>query len=91
VPDRSELERRVDELAETYSGEAFADAVRAFSESLSEHERKELGGLLLERARLLEGAVEERYRAQGWRRRILARLEQLGREDSPEPRRPGTR
>ena len=67
---RRELERRVDELAEAHSGTAFADAVRRWSETLCPDEQEELKGILLERARLLEDAVEERFEAQGWFRRM---------------------
>jgi hypothetical protein len=67
---RAELERQVDELAEAHSGKAFADAVRRFSETLGAEEQEELKAVLLERARLLEDAVEERFEARGWFRRM---------------------
>jgi hypothetical protein len=76
---RAELERRVDELAEAHSGRAFADAVRRFSESLDEHEQEELKAVLLERARLLEDAVGERFEAHGWFRRTWREAGDLGR------------
>lgn len=80
---RSEVERKVDELAEVHNGEAFADAVRRYSESLSEDEREELKAVLLDRARLLEDAVEERYKVRGWFARTLERVEEAERRLSP--------
>lgn len=79
---RRELEQRVDELAETYSGKAFADAVRRWSETLPADEQEELKRILLERARLLEDAVEERVEAQGWFRRMWREA-----GGAPKPRR----
>ena len=76
---RQELERRVDELAEEHSGEAFADAVRRFAETLDDGEREALTAVLLERAQLLEDAVGERYRARGWFRRMIDRIEEIER------------
>jgi hypothetical protein len=88
VPSRHELERRVDELAEEYSGEAFADAVRRYSETLRADEQEELRAVLLERARLLDGAVEERFQSRGWIKRMLARIEEIERRvSSPGNRR----
>ena len=82
---RSELERTVDELAEAHGGEAFAEAVRRYSETLGDDEREELKQVLLGRARLLEDAVEERFRARGWMRRTFNLLEEIGREDRSPP------
>jgi hypothetical protein len=67
---REELERRVDDLADSYSGADFADAVRRYSDSLPPEEQEELQAILLERARLLEDAVQERAEARGWFRRL---------------------
>ena len=67
---RADLERRVDELAESYSGEEFADAVRRLSDDLPPEQQEELQSILLEKARLLEDAVEERAEARGWFRRM---------------------
>jgi hypothetical protein len=78
---RRELEQRVDELAEAHSGKAFADAVRRWSETLPADEQEELKGILLERARLLENAVEERFEARGWFRRMWRE------PGAPKPRR----
>ena len=74
-PSRAELERRVDELAADYSGQAFADAVRSYSDGLDEGSRTELKAVLLQRARAFEGAVGERFEARGWLRRTLGRME----------------
>ncbi len=76
---RRELERRVDELAQEHSGEAFAEAVRRYSETLDAAEQEELQSVLLDRARLLEGAVDDRYQHRGWLRRVLAQIEELER------------
>ncbi len=87
---RRELEQRIDELAAEHSGEEFADAVRRYSETLDADEQEELQSLLLERARMLDDAVEERYQSRGWFRRVLARIEELERRvegpgDKPDP------
>jgi hypothetical protein len=74
VPSRAELEQRVDELAAELEGREFAEAVRRYSEELDEREREELKAVLLLRARALEGAVSERFEAQGWFRRTLGRI-----------------
>ncbi len=67
---RVALERAVDELAEQYDGQEFADAVRRYSEGLDDTEREELKDVLLERAQMLEDAVHERVEARGWFRRL---------------------
>jgi hypothetical protein len=67
---REELERQVDDLAELYSGQDFADAVQRYSQDLRPDEQEELLAILLERARLLEDAVQERAEARGWFRRM---------------------
>jgi hypothetical protein len=67
---REDLERQVDELAESYSGQDFADAVQRYSQLLRPEEQEELQAILLERARLLEDAVQERAGAKGWFRRM---------------------
>jgi len=74
VPTRAELEQRVDELADEHTGEAFADAVRAYSERLDEPGRELLKAILLKRARTLEDAVGERFEAKGWLRRTFGRM-----------------
>ena len=90
VPDRAELERRIDALAEEYSGEEFADAVRLYAETLNGDDRAELEVVLLERARLFDDAVQERYRHRGWLRRMLDKIEEIERRSSPSEQSRGT-
>jgi hypothetical protein len=71
---RSELERRVDELAARYEGQAFAEAVRRLSDELDEDDREVLKAILLTKARAFEDAMDERFEAKGWIRRQLGRL-----------------
>ena len=65
----SAVERRVDELARQHSGQAFADAIRAYSDSLDERSREELKQILVARAANFDQAVMERVDARGWFRR----------------------
>lgn len=76
---RRELEQAVDRLAEQHSGRDFAEAVRRLSEGLDEDEREVLRSVLLERARLLDDAVAERFRVRGWLGRLRDRIEQVER------------
>jgi hypothetical protein len=80
VTDRTELERRVDELARKHSGRDFADAIRSYSETLDPASREELKQVLLERAADFDQAVMDRVDARGWLRR------QWDRATSPPPR-----
>ena len=64
-----DLERRVDELAREHSGQAFADAIRAYSDSLDERAREELKQILVTRAANFDQAVMDRVDARGWFRR----------------------
>ena len=66
---RVELERRVDELAREYSGRRFAEAIRAYSETLDEQAQEALKQVLLERAADFDQAIMERVDARGWFRR----------------------
>lgn len=66
---RAELERRVDELAAEHSGREFADAIRAYSETLCEEEKGQLQQILVERSVDFDQAVMERVDARGWFRR----------------------
>jgi len=84
VPTRDELERRVDELAEQYDGAEFAEAVRAYSETLDDAGRAELKAVLLLKARAFEDAVSERFEAKGWFRRQFGRIGDFERRN-PEP------
>jgi hypothetical protein len=74
-PSRSELERRVDELAAQHSGEAFATAARAYADSLDPAAREELGAVLLERAGGPEEALRRQWEERSWLQRALRRLE----------------
>ena len=65
----SDVERRVDELAREHSGQAFADAIRAYSDSLDERSREELKQILVTRAANFDQAVMDRVDARGWLRR----------------------
>ena len=66
---RAAIARRVDELAEEYSGRAFADAIRAYSATLDEASQEELKEIVLERAANFDQAVMDRVDARGWLRR----------------------
>ena len=66
---RDALERRVDELAREHSGRDFADAIRAYFETLDEPAREELKQVVLERAADFDQAIMERVHARGWFRR----------------------
>ena len=65
----TEIERRVDELAREHSGQDFADAIRAYSDSLDEPSREELKRILVSRAASFDQAVMDRVDARGWFRR----------------------
>ena len=80
MPDRLELERRVDELHGEHSGKAFAEAVRRYSDTLAPDEREELKAVLAEKARAEQNAVAEIGIPRGYFRRLyrLARLERQG-------------
>ena len=75
------MARRVDELAETHSGRAFADAVQAYADELEEASRETVKDVLLERAISLDQAIMERVDARGWLRR------QWDKAAQPPPRR----
>ncbi len=81
MPSRRELEQRVDELAAQYEGAAFADAVRSYSDGLDEESRDELKVILLQRARALEDAVDDRFEAKGWLRRTFGRMADTERKE----------
>ena len=73
-PSRTELGRRVDELAALHSGAAFAAAVKAYAETLDAAARAELGEVLLERAGGPEQAIRERWEERFWVRRVFRRM-----------------
>jgi hypothetical protein len=66
---REEIERHVDQLATEHSGRAFADAIRAYSETLDGASQEELRQIVLERAANFDQAVMERVDTGGWFRR----------------------
>ena len=66
---RTELERRVDELAREHSGRDFAEAVRAYSATLDVQAQEELKQIVLGRAANFDQAIMERVDARGWLRR----------------------
>ena len=66
---RRGLEERVDELAAAHSGRAFADAIRAYSETLDDDEKEQLQRILVARSVDFDQAVMERVDARGWFRR----------------------
>ena len=72
---RAELERRVDELADAHSGEAFAAAVRAYADELEPAAREELGLVLLERAGGPEQALRQQWEERSWFRRAVRRMD----------------
>ncbi len=82
MPDRAELERRVDELHREHSGKAFAEAVRRYSNTLASDEREELKAVLAEKAWVEQNTLEESAVPRGYFRRLY-RLAQLERRRSP--------
>ena len=69
MTERTEIARRVDELARQHSGRAFADAMRAYSATLDDEAKEQLQQVLLERAADFDQAVMDRVDARGWLRR----------------------
>ena len=59
---RREIELRVDELADAYSGQAFADAISRYADGLDPLSREELQHVLLERVRRIEEAEQRAAR-----------------------------
>ncbi|MDX6439657.1 MAG: hypothetical protein QOF45_2240 [Gaiellaceae bacterium] len=66
---RTVIAGRVDELADEHSGRAFAEAIRAYAETLDEASQEELRQIVLERAANFDQAVMDRVDAGGWLRR----------------------
>ena len=64
--DRADLERRVDELAEEHTGQAFADSIKALAADLNGDEEELLKEVLLERGANLDKALMDRVDARGW-------------------------
>jgi hypothetical protein len=76
VDDRAGIEGRVDELAEEHSGQAFAEAMRAYSDTLDPASQETLKAILLERAAGFDQALMDRVDARGWFRRQWDRAAQ---------------
>lgn len=66
---RLQLERRIDELAATHAGRAFAEAIQEFGADLDAEELEVLRDILVERAINFDQAVMERVDARGWLQR----------------------
>ena len=81
---RSELERRVDELHREHSGRAFADAVRRYSDTLAPDERETLKAVLAEKAWSQQNAVEESSVPRGYFRRLFRMAQVEGRRSPPD-------
>ena len=64
--DRADLERRVDELAEQNTGQAFADSIKVLAADLNSDEEELLKEILLERGAKLDKALMDRVDARGW-------------------------
>jgi len=75
----TDIERRVDELAEAHSGKAFAEEVRRYAEGLDPGERQELERVLLDRARASDDGIERRWEERSWIRRVLRRVDEAER------------
>jgi uncharacterized membrane protein YqiK len=69
VTSRAEIASRVDALAEEHSGRAFAEAIRAYAETLDQVSQEELRQIVLERAANFDQAIMDRVDARGWMRR----------------------
>jgi hypothetical protein len=79
-----EIGVRVDALARAHQGDDFVTANERLAEELGPDERPLLQEVLLERAageESFQRALRRRFRAKGWTRRSLARLEGLWRDD----------
>jgi len=63
---RADLEQRVDQLAEQHTGQAFADAIKAYAADLNSDDADLLREILLERGAKLDKALMDRVDARGW-------------------------
>jgi len=66
VPRRAELEVRVDELAQQYSGRDFADAIKTLAAELNGDEKEVLQEVLLDRGATFDRAIMDRVDTRGW-------------------------
>ncbi|MGZ8782997.1 MAG: hypothetical protein ACXWZB_05810 [Gaiellaceae bacterium] len=69
MTNRAGLERRVDELADEHSGQAFAEAIKALADELDADDAELLKRIVLERATNFDQAVMDRLDSRGWFRR----------------------
>ena len=80
---RRDIEDRVNVLRERYDGEAFAEAVAAFSEELEPEEQEDLREILLERSRdysMRNAELDQRLEQGGWLRRTFGKIEEAERK-----------
>jgi hypothetical protein len=81
--DRIDLEQRVDELAELYSGEDFADEIKALAADLNADETELLKDVLLERGANFDKAMMDRVDARGWFQRQWDKASGSGSDSDP--------
>ena len=74
---------RVDELAELYSGQAFANAIKALAGDLNSDEEEQLKQILLERGANFDKAVMERIDARSWYQRQWDKAAGSGGDSDP--------
>ena len=81
--DRVDLEQRVDELAELYSGQDFADEIKALAADLNADETELLKEVLLERGANFDKAMMDRVDARGWFQRQWDKASGSGSDSDP--------
>jgi len=74
---------RVDELAELYSGQAFANAIKALAGDLNSDEEELLKQILLERGANFDKAVMDRIDARSWYQRQWDKAAGSGGDSDP--------
>ena len=81
--DRIDLEQRVDGLAELYSGQDFADEIKALAADLNADETELLKEVLLERGANFDKAMMDRVDARGWFQRQWDKASGSGGDSDP--------
>ena len=81
--DRVDVEQRVDELAELYSGQDFADEIKALATDLNADETELLKEVLLERGANFDKAMMDRVDARGWFQRQWDKSSGSGGDSDP--------
>ena len=81
--DRVDVEQRVDELAELYSGQDFADEIKALAADLNADETELLKEVLLERGANFDKAMMDRVDARGWFQRQWDKASGSGGDSDP--------